>query len=63
MLGTNIALQITIVKPEQSEKADFPMLVTLLGIVIEVKEEQPTKAAYPMLVTLSPIVTEVKEEQ
>ena len=28
------------------------MLVTLLGIVIEVREEQPLKALFPMLVTL-----------
>ena len=39
------------------------MLVTLLGIVIEVKEEQPRKAAPPMLVTLLGIVTEVREWQ
>ena len=39
------------------------MLVTLLGIVIEVKPEQPRKAPSPMLVTLLGIVTEVKEEQ
>ena len=41
----------------------FPMLVTLLGIVIEVREEQPEKADPPMLVTLSPIVADVKAEQ
>ena len=39
------------------------MLVTLLGIVIEVKEEQSEKALLPMLVTLLPMATEVKEEQ
>ena len=39
------------------------MLVTLLGIVIEVREEQSRKAGDPMLVTLLGIVTEVKEEQ
>ena len=39
------------------------MLVTLLGIVIEVREEQSRKAVDPMLVTLLGIVTEVKEEQ
>ena len=38
------------------------MLVTLLGIVMEVKEEQPRKAEFPMLVTLLGIVTEVSEE-
>ena len=28
------------VKEEQPEKAEFPILVTLLGMVTEVKEEQ-----------------------
>ena len=32
------------VKPEQSENAEFPMLVTLLGMVNEVKPEQPENA-------------------
>ena len=32
------------VKPEQPEKAQDPMLVTLLGISTEVKPEQPEKA-------------------
>ena len=39
------------------------MLVTPLGIEMEVKPEQPLKAPYPMLVTLLGIVTEVKPEQ
>ena len=39
------------------------MLVTELGIVIEVNEEQPLKAAPPMLVTELGIVIEVNEEQ
>ena len=39
------------------------MLVTLLGIVIEVSEEQPEKAPSPMLVTLLGIVADVSEEQ
>ena len=34
------------------------MLVTLLGIVIEVKPVQPQKARFPMLVTLSGINTD-----
>ena len=41
----------------------LPMLVTLLGMVIEVREEQALKAAFPMLVTLLGIVIEVREEQ
>ena len=36
-------------------KAEFPMLVTLLGMETEVREEQPEKAETPILVTLSPI--------
>ena len=32
---------VTDVRPEQPEKAPFPMLVTLLGIVIDVRPEQP----------------------
>ena len=39
------------------------MLVTLLGMVIEVKPEQPEKAEFPMLVTLLEMVIEVKPEQ
>ena len=38
------------------------MLVTLLGIAMEVKEEQSEKALLPMFVTLLGIVMEVKEE-
>jgi hypothetical protein len=29
---------------EVPEKASYPMLVTLLGMVMEVREEQPSKA-------------------
>ncbi len=39
------------VRPEQPEKAEYPMYVTLLGIVMEVRPEQPEKAEYPMFVT------------
>ena len=39
------------------------MLVTLLGISMEVKPEQFLKAPLPMLVTLLGMVTEVKPEQ
>ena len=46
----------------QPSKAPSPILVTLLGIVIEVKEEQPSKALFPMLVTLLGMVMEVREE-
>ena len=43
-------------------KAFPPMLVTLLGMLMEVKLEQPEKVPYPMLVTPWPRVTEVKPE-
>ena len=51
------------VREEQPPKADFPMLVTLLGIMIEAREEQSPKALSPMLVTLLGMVTEVRERQ
>ena len=44
---------------EQSRKASSPMLVTLLGIVMEVRDEQPEKALSPMLVTLLGIIKSV----
>jgi hypothetical protein len=39
-------------KPEHPLKAEFPILVTLLGIVILVKPVQTEKASSPMLVIL-----------
>lgn len=36
------------------------MLVTELGIVIEVSDEQPLNACLPMTVTPLPIVTELR---
>ncbi len=39
-------------KPLQPQKADHPMLVTLLGNVSSVKPLQPSKAEFPILVTL-----------
>ena len=50
------------VSPLQPQKAAFPMLVTLLGMVMEVSP-QPAKAPYPMLVTLLGMVTEVSSLQ
>ena len=44
----------------QPEKAPSPMLVTLLGIVIEVRPLQFLKAQTPIVVTLWEIVTEVR---
>ena len=42
---------MTEVRLLQSKKAYSLMLVTLLGIVMEVKPLQSSKAQYPMLVT------------
>ena len=39
------------------------MLVTELGMVMEVREEQPMNAYSPMVVTELGMVTEVREEQ
>ena len=39
------------------------MLVTLLGMVMDVKPVQPRKAESPMLVTPFPMVTDVKPVQ
>ena len=44
-------------------KALSSMLVTLLGMVMEVMEDQSSKVLLPMLVTLLGIVMEVREEQ
>ena len=50
-------------REEQPEKAPFPMLVTVAGIVTEVKLVQPRNASDPMPVTLAGIVTEVSPVQ
>ena len=52
-----------IVRALQSEKALFPIVVTLLGMVIEAREEQPRKAQSPIVVTPLGMVTEVRERQ
>ena len=44
-------------------KASSPMLVTLLGIVIDVRQVQPSKALSPILVTLSGMLMEVNPLQ
>ena len=47
----------------QRMNAQVPILVTLLGMVIEVKPEQSSKAQLPILVTLLGIVMEVRSVQ
>ena len=54
------ARQVSTFKPLQPEKALLPMLVTELGMVIDVKPLQAAKAPLPMIVTDSGIVTDVK---
>ena len=43
---------VILLRLEQPENAEEPMLVTLSGIVILVRLEQPENAEEPMLVTL-----------
>ena len=43
---------VMLVKPSQLANAEFPILVTLLGISMLIKLEQQENAAYPILVTL-----------
>lgn len=50
-------------RPLQPEKAQYPMLVTLLGMVTEVKPLQPRKVLAAILVTLSGMETEVRPLQ
>ena len=48
---------VTEAREEQPEKAEEPIVVTLLGMVIEVREEQSSKADTPIVVTPSSIIT------
>ena len=54
---------ITFVRLLQSLNAEYPMLVTLSGIVTLVSELHPENAESPTLATLSEIVTLVSELQ
>ena len=51
--------KVTLVRPLHSVNAEYPMLVTLDGIVTDVSP-QYANAHYPMLVTPSGIVTDVR---
>ncbi len=55
MLVTLLGM-VTLIKPEQIEKAISPILFTLLGISILVKYLQPAKAPAAIPVTLFGIV-------
>ena len=59
--GGTIASQITL--NPQCSNAYCPIVVTLLGITIDLNLRQPEKAQPSMLVTLLPIVTEIKPLQ
>ena len=59
LLAIALEFNVTEVRLLQPEKADSPMVVTLLGMVIEVSPLQPLKADSPILVTLLPMVIEV----
>jgi len=50
-------------KPVQPKKADSPIVITELGIVMEVSPVQPEKARQPMDVTELGIVMEVSAVQ
>lgn len=53
----------TLVNPEQSAKARFPLSVTELGIFMLLKPEQPLKASFSMVVTELGIFTLVNPVQ
>ena len=54
---------VACLSPLQFSKALFPILVTLLGILIEVSPVQLRKALIPILVTLLGILIEVSPSQ
>ena len=55
-----VPLYIIFIKLLQYKKVQYPIFVTLLGIVTLVKLLHPQKASYPILVTPSGIVILVK---
>ena len=57
------AFHVTEVRPVQPEKAEDPMLVTSLGMVISVNPAQPENACSPMVVTGSGMVISVNPAQ
>ena len=52
--------KVMVTKPEQFMNAHFPMLVTLLGMMMEAKLVHPSNATSPMLVTLLGITVELQ---
>ena len=51
------------VSDSHSEKASYPIVVTLFGISIDVSAEQSWKAPMPIVVTLFGIFIDVSAEQ
>ena len=47
----------------QDEKAEFPIVVTLFGIFMQVRDSQPLKAHAPIVVTLFGIFMLVRDLQ
>ena len=58
-----LLLMVTEERPEQPEKAEIPMVVTLEPMVREDKLEQSAKEEFPMCVTLLGMSTDVRPEQ
>ena len=50
---------VTEVRPEQREKAEFPILVTEFGMVMDLTTDL-AKAKYPILVTELLILTDLR---
>ena len=58
--GGVAGIMVRDVKPVQSEKAQFPIDVTELGMVRDVKPEQPARAHSPIDVTELGMMMDVK---
>jgi len=50
----------TVLREEQFANASVPILVTLIGIVIEVRAVHPSNALFPILMILLGITIEVR---
>ena len=60
--ATALEFKVTDARLEHPPKAYWPIVVTLLGIVMEVRLEHLQKAQRSILVTLLGIVTKVRSE-
>jgi len=57
------AFHTIVLNEEQLLKAELPILVTPLGMVMDISEEHPLKAELPILVRLLGRVMDVSEEE